>query len=51
MTLEQRIEALEKEIKDITERHKLEDKELQRVKAAVSHAAKKGIEDLLAKQT
>jgi len=49
MTLEQRIEALEKKMKDIDERHKAEDKELQRVEAAISHAAKKGIDDLLAK--
>lgn len=50
MTLEQRIELIEKKLNLIEQRHDLEDLESKRVEAAVSHAAIKGIDDLLAEQ-
>lgn len=50
MTLEHRIEQLERKIHFIETRHALEDEENARVKAAISQAAKKGIEDLLTEQ-
>ncbi|EMJ5882127.1 hypothetical protein RVX78_002132 [Enterobacter cloacae] len=50
MTLEYRIEQLEQNMKAIEARHALEDEEIARVKAAISQAAKKGIEDLLIEQ-
>lgn len=51
MTLEQRIEVLEKAISEINSRHKRKDVEAERVKAAMSHAARVSISELLAKQS
>ncbi len=51
MTLEQRVVALEEKLKAIEQRHMDEDLETERVKSAMFHAAKKGIEDLSAKNS
>lgn len=50
MDIEQRLNQLEKKIKTVEDRHRLEDEESLRVKAAITQAAKKGIKDLLTKQ-
>lgn len=50
MNLEKRIEEIEKKLIEIEARHQLEDEELRRIRAAMSHAAKFGIEELLSEQ-
>lgn len=50
MTLEERIEQLEKKIQDMEVRHKSEDEEFIRVSAAMSQTAKKSIQELLSNQ-
>lgn len=50
MTLEQRVEVLEEKMQVIQERIEAKEENLALARAAISQAAKKGIEDILAEK-